>query len=281
MALRSRFGYHTPIPSVTSRKAQTKQFSYEDGVDTYKSNDDIKPTQLIAAFDARFSKVGRYKTRKGLNRYTVPAGEAVQASVTAVTGASVATIDGTHSLAQKLTVGAAGCITKSEVNIRTTATSKGSVLIEYYDNNSGAPGTLLGRGSIQSSSVTSSFSYLPSYFINAPAVTNGQIIWMVISDQSSTGGAYEISTTTASSLALTRDSSLTWVAAAYSLNAKVSLSTAAPVKGVYRAYRFNGVKLTFMVAADTMYTINEITGVATAVQRVMIRTCGLVLGELA
>lgn len=57
--VRSKFGYRTPVPDVTSRKAQTKQLSFKGGIDTYTDNDDLKPTELVAAYDARFAKIGR------------------------------------------------------------------------------------------------------------------------------------------------------------------------------------------------------------------------------
>lgn len=264
--VRSRFGYRTVIPTTTAKKDQTKPFSYVGGVDTYSDNDDMPPTKLRFAHDARMVKKGRYRTRKGANRYSVPVGEAVSASQTATTGASVQIVNGTRALAEKLTVSSTGGITRSDIRIRTTSTSAGSLLVEYYTNVGGLPGELLATSSILPASVGSSFAYLPSYFMSAPQVTSGDIIWQVIRGQDENVGDYEISTTTASSNAAVREGATTWMAAAYSLNARVYVSPANAVKGVYRAYRFNGLKVTLMVAGTTLYSVDDVTGATIVLQ---------------
>lgn len=74
--VKSRFGYRTAIPPLSSAKGQTRAISFKDGVNTYKDNDDMKVTELAAAYDARFVKIGRYQTRRGLDHYSVPVGGA-------------------------------------------------------------------------------------------------------------------------------------------------------------------------------------------------------------
>lgn len=265
MVLRSRHGYRTSVPSVTSTKAQTKQLSYTGGVDTYTDNDDVKPNTLVYATDARQVKRGRYKTRKGATRYSVPVGEAVSASQTSTAGAAVKTVNGFLSVAEKLTASSTGVLTMSEVRIRTTASSVGTLLVEYYSNNAGVPGTLLATSSILPASVTSSFTYIASYFMTAPAVTSGDILWMVIRGQDDNVGDYEISTTTNTTNALTRSGAGSWVAAAYSLNARMSVSPANAVKGVYRAYRYNGLNKTMFAASGSLYTVDDVTGAPTSI----------------
>lgn len=261
--VRSRFGYRTPIPPLTAKKEQSKPFSYTGGVDTYTDNDDMPPTKLRYAYDARMVKKGRYKTRKGPNRYSVPVGEAVSASQTATTGAGVQIVNGSRSLAEKLTVTSTGGITKSEVRIRTTASSTGTLLVEYYSNAGGVPGTLLATSSILPASVGSSYAYVASYFMTAPSVTSGDVIWMVIRGQDENVGDYEVSTTTASTNAKVRLGDTTWTTAAYSLNAKVYVSPANRVKGVYRAYRSNGLKVTLFEAGSSLYSVDDVTGATT------------------
>jgi len=264
--VRSKFGYRTPVPGITSRKAQTKQLSFKDGIDTYTDNDDLKPTELVAAYDARFAKIGRYRTRQGLDRYSVPLGEAVNVQQTSTTGASTYTISDTLVAAQKLTIASAGRVTKLEVNIKTGTTPIGTVLVELYDNNAGKPGVLLGRGSLRAASITSSFAYLPVYFVTAPAVTTSQVVWVVIKGQAGASG-YTLSTTTNATNGLTSNNSgATWTAAAFDFNAKLYTSTAGGVKGVYRSYRPNLTKTTVMFAGQSAYTVNDGTGAITSIQ---------------
>lgn len=261
--LRSRFGHRTNIASVNTQKAQTKQLSYKDGVDSYTDNDDVKPTALVYATDARMVKKGRYKTRKGAERYSVPVGEAVSTSATSTSGASVQIVSASRALAEKITVGTAGAITKSEINIRTTATSSGVLLVEYYSDVSNAPGVLLCRSSIPSSAINSSFTYVPAYFIKAPAVTASQVVWLVIRGQSENTGSFEVSTTTNSTSGYYSSDNTAYQTISASLNYKLYTSPANPVKGLYRAYRSNGLAKTLFVAHDSLYTVDDLTGATT------------------
>lgn len=265
MALRSRFGYRTPIPSITTAKAQTKSFSFKDGVDAYSDNDDVQSTALIYATDARMVKKGRYRTRKGASRYSVPVGEAVSASQTNTSGANVQIVSGSRAVAEKLTVTSTGGVTMVETRVRSAGSSIGSLLVELYTNVSNAPGVLIARSSIAGSSINATFAYLPSYFIAAPAMTSGDTVWVVIRGQDEMVGDYEVSTTTASSNAAYRDGETTWVTAAYSLNTRLSIAPLTPVKGrPYRAYRSNGLAVTLFVAGSTLYSVNDVTGATTA-----------------
>jgi hypothetical protein len=265
--VKSRYGYRTPVPSIGTQKAQTKSISFKDGLNTYKDNDDVKITEVVAAVDARFSKIGRYTTRKGLDRYSVPVGEATAGGSTAVTGASTYTIDGTHAIAQKITMTGAGRLTRADVRLKSTTTSRGVLLVEIYSNTSGAPGTLLARSSIRSADVTSSFTYLPVYFIDAPLVAVSDVLWVVVKGQNDSVGAYTISTTTATSLALTSATSgAAWAAAAYSANAQLYASTTGGVKGVTRAYRSNGLKKTVFAHGSSLYSVDDTTGAVTSLK---------------
>jgi hypothetical protein len=262
--LRSRQGYRTPVPSTTAQKGQSRQLSYTGGVDTYTDNDDLKPNYLTYATDARMVKKGRYKTRKGATRFSAPVGEAVSGSVTATTGASTQIVNGTRAIAQKLAVSATGAITRADVNVRTTSSSSGTLLVELYTNDGGTPGTLLGRSSLRPSAITGTLAYVPAYFMTAPDVTNGDNVWVVVTPQDENVGDYEVSTTTASTNASVRDGSTTWTPAAYSMNSRIYVTPANAVKGVYRAYRYNGLKTTLMVAGSTLYGVDEVTGATTS-----------------
>jgi len=264
--VRSRLGYRTPVPSISTQKGQTKDLSFKDGVDSYKDNDDIKNTQLVAAIDARMVKVGRYKTRKGLDRFTTPVGETSNASVTSTTGAGVFTVNAMQSIAQMVTATTTGQLTRADVRIRSTMQSKGVLLVEYYTNNSGMPGTLIGRSSIRPADVTSSFTYIPNFFVNAPTITNGSVYWQVIRAQNDQVGSYEVSTTTSATTALTSATNgSAWTPAAFAANVNLYTSTAGGVKGVFKAYRPNLQVRTIFAHGSTMYEANP-NGTTTVLQ---------------
>lgn len=266
--LRSRRGYRTQIPSVTTSKGVTKPVSFTDGVDTYTDNDDLKPTALVAAYDARMVRRGRYKTRKGLERFSVPVGEADNVTLTSTTGASDALVSGTGAVAQTLVVSGAGRATKAEVRIKASASGQsGVILVDLCENNAGVPGTVLATSSINPSSITTSYQYLPVYFVSAPAVTNGQTVWLVVRGQSSTTGTFYVSSTTSVTTGLTSNTGgSTWAAAAFGLNMKLATATENGVKGLIRVNRPNGLNYTVFAAGTTQYSVNETTGVASSIQ---------------
>ena len=256
--VRSRFGYRTAIPSISTQKGKTKDLSFKDGVNSYKDNDDLKNTELSAATDMRMVKVGRYKTRRGLDRFTVPIGEATNASVTSTTGASVFTVTATQAIAQKLTASSTNRLTRVDVRLRSTVSSKGVILVEVYSDTAGVPGALIGRSSISPASITASFTYIPAYFVENAPITNAAIYWVVVRAQNDQAGSYEISTTTSASTAMTSATNgAAWTPAAFAANVNMYTATSGGVKGVFKAYRPNGQIRTIFAVGDSMYEANS------------------------
>lgn len=256
--VRSRLGYRTVIPTITTQKGQTQDLSFKDGVNTYKDNDDLKNTELLAAVDARMVRIGRYRTRRGLDRFTVPIGETSTASVTAVTGAGVFQITSTQAIAQKFTAAASKRLTRADVRIRSTTQSKGVLLVEAYADASGMPGALIARSSIRPADITSTFSYVPSYFVESPLLVNGTSYWLVTRAQNDQAGTYEVSTTNSAATALTSATNgAAWTPAAFAANINVYTSNNGGVKGLFKAYRPNGQVRTLFAAGDTMYEANS------------------------
>ena len=258
--------YRTILANITSKKATTQQLSFKDAINTYKANDDVKPTELVMARDARMSKIGQYKTRRGLDRYSVPLGEAIDVQNISTTGASIASVGGTDAIAQPLTIAGTARITRVDLNLQTTANSSGTILVELRQDSSGQPGGLLSTSSIRSADVAASPAYLSCYFVNAPLVTAADVIWVVVKGQNSSSGTYSITTTTAATNALTSsDGGNTWAATSFSANVKLYTSTNAGLKGVFRAYRSNGQKETIIWAGSSAYKVNDTTGATTLI----------------
>lgn len=266
MVKKSRFGYRTPVPSSTTRKAQTKSISFKDGIDSFKDNDDVKITEVVSAVDARFSKIGRYRTRKGLDRYSVPVGEAVNVQQASTTGASTWPLSGTSAIVYRRTTASGGRISRVDVNIKAGAGARGTVLVEVWSEaGNNRPAVLLCRSSIPASAISSTLAYVPVYFVAAPLVTSSQQVWVVITGQNSSVAGYEISTTTTSPDTFTRAGD-TYTSVNYSPNVKIYTATDAPVKGLIRAYRPNGQKLTMFAHGTTIASVNDGTGATTALK---------------
>lgn len=259
-------GRRVPVPSVSTAKAQTQPIDYKAGLYTGVPND-LQPKHTLRYItDKRFNGIGKYKTRKGCDHYSVPIGQTINAQVTSTTGASDAGITTTTRHAEKLTATASGVLTRVDVNIKNSAAATGTVLVEVYSDSAGSPGTLLARSSIAESTVTDTYAYATCYFMQAPTITNAASYWVVSYIQSSgTGTMYISSTTNSTNAKASTNSGQTWSSASYSLNVKMYTSTAGGVKGLTRVYRTDGTGITFFAHGSTVYKVSDVDGSTTAV----------------
>lgn len=206
-------------------------------------------------------------SRKGAGEYLVPVGETLDQSNTSTTGAQDATV-GIQSdwKAMKFVAGATGPLTKVELNIRAINSSAGPVIVRIHADNGGAPGTLLADSGILSSDIDETYAYVPTRFVEAPTVTNGQTYWIVAYMQDDGNGTYQWANNTASTLALTSDSlGLGWLSTSYSLNFKTYVSSTAKAKGIARYAPTNSNNTTVIAIGDNIYTANDNTGVLTSI----------------
>ena len=73
--VQSRFTNIKAIPkSVTTGKTAPSTTNFADGIATYQPNDTMKDSQLRLAENARFDRIGEYKTRKGYTALMNPIG---------------------------------------------------------------------------------------------------------------------------------------------------------------------------------------------------------------
>lgn len=280
MSSRSRFGSRVRSLPVVGRTlrwmnstgGQTTAVSFKEGVNSYADNDDVKPDQLVQATDARMVRIGRYKTRQGSDRYSVPIGEAINVQIT--TGSTQDGIVSSNSaLAQLLTTTAAGRATRLDLLISQAPSASpvptGTVIIELRTNNSGAPGDLLATSSIAASAIPITASpsvYLPCYFMEAPLLSNATGYFVVIKGQAGNLGQYLVTTGAGSGLVLSANAGASWSARSGSALLKLYTSTDGGIKGIYRAYRVGGQKITFIAHGSSVYSVNDATGATTAVQ---------------
>lgn len=237
------------------------------GVNTFTSNDEVKPEELVYATDTRVPTIGRSKTRKGCDPYSVPAGETLDQSQTSATGAADKAIGTTTWLAAKIVAGATGRLTKVEFEVKNTSAT-GPIIVEFRSDSSGSPSsTILGQGSIAASTPTGTYAYDPARFIEAPQVANGTTYWVIAYIQDDGSGNYFLnSTTSATTTKISTDSGVTWSSTTYSLHVKTYVSTNSPVLGYHRAYKTDGTKVSLMAHGTDLYTINDSTGAITSIK---------------
>lgn len=73
----SRFAKSRPVPSgVSTRKSSPSTTNFAKGIYTYKPNDTMNYDEVYLAQNARFDRIGEYKTRRGIDKMCEPIGKA-------------------------------------------------------------------------------------------------------------------------------------------------------------------------------------------------------------
>lgn len=259
-------GRRIPVPTVTTEKAQTKPIDYKNGLYNGVPND-LQPAKTLRyVMDMRFNGIGKYRTRKGCDHYSVALGEAINDEVTATTGAADKGFTTTTWYAEKLTATTDGVADRIDIRLKNSASATGTVLLKIYSDSSGSPGTLLATTSIAQTSITSSYAYVTAHVMQAPDITNTGFYWVAVGLQESGAGTMYVSSTTDTTNAkVSNDSGQTWSAGTYSLNVKLYTAAEGGVKGLRRIYRPDGTGVTFFAHGSNLYTVNDSTGATTSV----------------
>lgn len=261
-----------PIPSIGANQVTVEVNDYSLGMNQFLSNDSFPlkngaSNMWRMAQDARIVTLGDYETRKGVDFHSDAAGETQDQAQTSTTGAADKSFGEVTRLAQKWTAGASGRLTKYEIRPKNDASATGTVIVEHWTDSAGSPGVLVSRSSIASSAISSSYAYLTARFVDAPAVVSGTSYWIVVYTQSTGSGSYKWSSTTSATTAkVSADSGNTWSSTSYDLNFKQHYATSGGVKGLLRAYKSDGTKVTIFAHGTSLYSVNNVTGALTAIK---------------
>ena len=261
-----------PLVGIGSKEAMYEINDYSMGYNSFFSNDKMPfksggSAMWRLAQDARITTLGEYASRKGTDFHSQPAGQTEDQAITSVTGAANQTFDQTKWLAQPFTAGTTGRLTRLDVNIRNPGGATGTVMVELWSNVSSAPGVLLARTSVRSADIASSYDYAIARFYEAPELTATTVYWIVVRVQPTGGPVYNWSSTTSATTALTSaNGGTTWATTSYALNFKQYYSTTGGVKGLLRAYKSDGTKVTVFAHGTILYTVNNTTGALTEIK---------------
>lgn len=207
------------------------------------------------------------RTRKGPGFYSVPLGETVDQQQTSVTGASTQSMTTTAWLGKKFTAGASGVLDRVDLNLKQGTSPTQHVIVALYSDSAGSPGTLMATSSILSSSITSTATYLSTYFIESPVVASGTSYWIVAYMQlGGSGTQLWTSTTNASTAKSSTNSGGSWSATAFDLNAKTYVATNSKFLGGFRYTPSNSTAKTIEAHGTNVYTVNDITGATTSIK---------------
>ena len=260
------------IPRVTSPTQTYELNDYSLGYNSFLSNDKFTlksggVNQWRLAQNARIITLGEYDTRKGVDFHSSAAGSTQDDSITSTTGAADKAFSNTIRFAQVFTSTVTQRLNKIELNLKNTASGTGTVIVEIWSNVSSAPGVLLARSSIASSSVTGTYQYLSARFVEAPSISSSTDYWIVVYVQSVGTNTYSVSSTTAETTALTStNSGTTWASTSYALNFKEHYATDGGTIGLHRAYKSDGTKKTLFVQGTVLYSVDDVTGALTTVK---------------
>lgn len=243
------------------------------GLDTYNPDEVADQRRCVYGRNFRVFNPGSFLERSAISKrqghifYSVPVGETVDQQITSTTGASAFAVTTITWIAQKITAGANGSLTRIDVNIENISSGTGPLIVAFYSNSGSAPGTLLATSSIPNSSITGSLQYLTARFIEAPTVVSGTVYWVVCYIQSDGSNSYGWSSTTSASTALiSTNSGNTWSTQTFAMNVKTYLSTSGGVKGMTRFYRSTASPQSVFAQGTNLYTVNDVTGATTSIK---------------
>jgi len=199
------------------------------------------------------------RTRKGTSRFSTPVGETLNVQNTA-SAVNTVEFDEATWVAQPFTPSSSGLLTKFEVDIKKNAGTTGIALVDFYTSNGSAPGSLIARTSIKTADITTSFQYLASYLIDAPAVANGTQYWAVFRKQGDGQGKYVLNLADAAGAIVSTDNGQTFTALNDSVRFKSYISTSGKPKGWCRWNPLDGNRRTIIAQNSNVYQIPDNTG---------------------
>lgn len=262
----------TQVGSFAPQTLYPFEFFSMKGLDTYTPDELADPERCVYGRNFRLfapndtSRRTALSKRQGHAFYSVPVGETVDQQITSVTGAADQSVGLITWIAQKITAGASGSLTKVDVNVKNSASGTGPLIVAFYSDSSG-PSTLLATSSIPAASITGAYQYLSARFIEAPTVVSGTAYWVVCYVQADGSNNYKWSSNTSTTLAKTSgDSGNTWSGASFSMNVKTYVSTTGAVKGAVRYYLSTASPIQLFAHVSDVYKVNDITGAVTSIK---------------
>jgi len=184
--VQSRFTKNKAIPNVTTGKSAPSTTNFADGIATYQPNDTMKTSQLRLAENARFDRIGEYKTRRGYTPLMEPIG-ATDLSSNIIDADTDTPIDKVEPY--NFTPSADAVIYEVQLLIKNTGDKYAVPQVSIY-----AGDELVASSYIDPTTVTSSYQTLKARFMNTPNVYDTEEISITVGTQDSRKSNYVINT---------------------------------------------------------------------------------------
>lgn len=186
--VQSRFSKIKTIPNVSTGKSSPSTNNFADGISTYKPNDTMKNSELRLAQDARFDRIGEYKTRIGYKKLMNPIGYTDLS--TNLSGANTDT-DIADVKPYTFTPASDSLVYSVQIAIKKTGNAYAVPCISLWSNDE-----LIAETFINPKDITSELQTLEAVFMNTPNVFTSETIEVRIGTQNNNVGNYVVETAT-------------------------------------------------------------------------------------
>ena len=185
--VQSNFANRTPIPNVGTKKSAPSTTNFSKGIKTYKPNDTMAFEELYLAQDARFDRIGEYKTRHGYDKLCEPIGKTLAANTyDADFEESDFPEEGTA-----VTLTAGGNLYSITVKLKTEDMTNYGIPQLYVEN---SDGDIIAESFANPDTITDSFTDVEFIFNNAPLVASSNEITVFLTLQNGGNKAYKVAT---------------------------------------------------------------------------------------
>lgn len=192
--VQSRFTKIKKIPNVATGKSSPQTTNFADGIATYQPNDTMKDSQLRLAENARFDRIGEYKTRVGYKKLMNPIGYTVLVS-SMDSGANTTPI--AEAKPYTLTMGSDAIVYSVSIQIQNITPAVYAIpSVGLYDEEN----NLIAESLIDPTTITS-YAVQEVVFMSAPKLTAGTY-YIKAGTQGSVASGYQVLTDTDGSLSV-------------------------------------------------------------------------------
>ena len=230
--VQSRFTKIKTIPNVSTGKSSPSTTNFADGISTYKPNDTMKNSELRLAQDARFDRIGEYKTRIGYKKLMNPIGYADLS-----TNLSSASTDTSLAEVEPYTFTPADDAIVYSVNVNIKAPATGLVPYAVPCISLWAGNELIAETFINPDGITTSYQTIEAVFMNTPNVYENEEITVKIGTQNNNDTSYIVQTVSGV------------------LGVSVKTCTEGQIDNIFEA-NIEGTKTVLFTQNDTLYRMN-------------------------
>lgn len=236
--VQSRFTNIKSIPTkVSTGKSMPNTTNFADGISTYRPNDTMKNSELRLAQDARFDRIGEYKTRKGYTKLANPVGYTNLSTnlSSASTDTPIAEVQPYEFTPSSNTVAFSVII-----NIKKPATN---VLYAVPCLSIWSGDEKIAETFIDPSTITTSYQSLEAVFMNTPNVYTSDTIQIKLTTQNSNASNYTVQTVSGV------------------LGCTVKTCTEGAVENIFEA-NIDGTKMILFTQNSKLYRLDSLGNVA-------------------